>query len=365
MNQTMSNEGQVVQTESADVITLIRDGRRIQPIPSPGESERHLEEGLTVCVCAFKRPDSLVRFLDSLPDQDLTPDRLVIVDASPDDRVELSVEKYPNLRDLAKEVLYFRVGGIYQTLTCSRNYALRWVSTDLMVFFDDDIVLQPGCLTEMVSVHRQHGDQVVGVGAHDQQGMKNPPTLWKLRRLFRIVSSLKPGSYNRSGISIPWIFQESTEATIEGDWLTGCAMMWKTTVVRKVKFNESFGGHSTGEDLDVSLRMGQHGKLMMAGRAHVLHLPDRAGRPNSYMIAYAGITNAYDIHCRCLPNRSFLDGVRFMYAFGMDTFLRSVTLLRPGQVSRRWDFVRGRTKFFVERLFHLPTNLRRNKSSQS
>lgn len=349
--------------ESPDVITLIRDGSRVSPIPSPGAVERELRPGLTVCVCAFQRPDSLVRFLDSLPDPDLQPDRLVIVDASPHDRVEQRVENYPRLGELAGEVLYFRVGGIYQTLTCSRNYALRWVCTDLMAFFDDDIVLQPGALREMVRVHRQLGDQVVGVGGHDQRGLKSPPTLWKLRRLFGIVPSLQPGTYHRSGISVPWVFQPQTTETVQGDWLSGCAMMWKTAVVRRVQFNEAFGGHSTGEDLDVSLRMGRHGKLMLAGKAHVLHLPDRAGRPNSYRIAYAGICNAYDIHRRCLPDRSWRDELYFLYAYGLDTILRGLTMVRPGQLSRRWNFVRGRVRFFWHRCV-APGKLLRMDSDQ-
>lgn len=341
-----------------DVVTFIRDGVRVEEIPTVTDEHLPLSKGLTVCVCTFKRADSCRRFLDSLPGQDLKPDRLVIVDASPTDDTEQMFAGYPRIKDLADEVLYFRVRGTFQTLTCSRNFALRWATTDLLVFFDDDIVLQPGCLSEMVRVHRDHEDQVVGVNAHDRQGIKDPTFLWRVRRLFRIVPHLKPGTYTRGGISVPWVFQEPTESVVEGDWLSGCAMMWKTSVIRQVQFNERFGGHSTGEDLDVSLRMGRHGKLMLAGKAHVLHLPDKAGRPNSFVMAYAGIQNAYDIHQRCLKDRTFFDTVRFMYSFGLDTALRSLTFLRPGQITRRWNFVRGRSLFFYERLFRRGSNLK-------
>ena len=276
---------------------------------------------------------------------------------APDDATERAVEQYAGIEKLAKEVLYFHVRGAYKTLTCSRNFAVDCVSTDLMVFFDDDVELLPGCLDELVRVHRQHGDSAVGVGAHDQHGVKNPNRLWKLRRMFRIVPHLRPGHYARSGISIPWVFQPLTEEVIEGDWLSGCAMSWKTAVMQQVRFNEAFGGHSTGEDLDVSLRMGQHGKLLLAGKARVLHLPDQAGRPNTRMMAYAGIHNAYDIHRRCMADRSFRDAVYFMYAFGMDTCLRAATFLRPGQVSRRWNFILGRCRFFADRLFGRPPGL--------
>ncbi len=203
----------------------------------------------------------------------------------------------------------------------------------------------------MVKVHREFGDEVVGVGALDVHGVKKVSMMWRVRRWLGIVSTLQPGSYSRSGISIPWTFQGPTEETLEGDWLSGCCMMWRTAIANQVKFNESFGGHSTGEDLDVSLRMARHGRLMVSGRAHILHLHESAGRPNTFMMAYTGIRNAYDIHRRCLPNRSFLDGIWFMYAYGTDTMLRALMLLRPGSVSLRWDFLRGRARFFRERLW--------------
>ena len=335
---------------SADIVGFIRNGvRRTDPAAYMDSEE--LVSGVTVCVCTFKRPESCLRFLDSLPTQAEKPDRLVIVDASPGNETEQAIEQYPNLDALADEVLYFHVRGAYQTLTCSRNFAVRCVATDLLVFFDDDIVLLPNCLQEMVAVMRSRPEDVVGVNAHDRQGIKSPPMLWKMRHALRIVPHLRPGAYARSGVSIPWVFQPPTDDVIEGDWLSGCAMMWRTAVMRKVKFNESFGGHSTGEDLDVSLRMGRHGKLMLAGKAHVLHLPDQAGRPNIQMMAYAGIHNSYAIHRRCLADRSFADGVYFMYSYGMDTLLRAVVMLRPGQVALRWKFVRGRCRFFADRLF--------------
>ncbi len=340
-----------------DIVAFLRNGVRCDDASRYTHPPEVLREGITVCICTFKRPESCLRFLDSLPTQEKKPDRLVIVDASPGNETEQAIENYPNIDALAQEVLYFHVRGAYQTLTCSRNFAVECVDTDLMVFFDDDIVLLPGCLDELVRVHRQYGDQVVGVNAHDRQGLKSPTNLWKVRRLFRIVPHLKPGAYARSGVSIPWVFQPPTDDVIEGDWLSGCAMSWKTAVMKNVRFNENFGGHSTGEDLDVSLRMARHGKLMLAGKAHVLHLPDQAGRPNTRMMAYAGIHNAYDIHRRCMADRSFKDAVYFMYAYGMDTLLRGLTFLRPGQVARRWNFIRGRCQFFADCLLRRPSGL--------
>jgi len=304
--------------------------------------------GVTVAVCTYKRPESLRAFLDSLAEQDRKPQRLVIVDSSVDDRTEEVVRHHPALASVAISVLYFRVTR--RSLTCSRNFALRWVLTDLVVFFDDDVVLQPGCLREMEAPHRAYGQRVVGVGAHDLQSLRHPDPHWRVRRLLGVVPTLRGGQYTRSGISLPWAFLEPTEDLVEGDWLTGFAMMWKTAVARQAGFNERFGETSIGEDLEFSLRMGCYGKLLLAGKARVRHLPDLAGRASGFMRGYTAIRNAYVIHRTCLRRRTRADELRFLYAFGVDTLLKLAAVVRPGPVRTRWQSVCGRLWFFGEHL---------------
>jgi GT2 family glycosyltransferase len=319
----------------------------VGPFTDP-EVKGELTAGLTVAICAYKRPDSLMRELDSLRQQDRKPDHLVIVDASPDDRTEQMMRKYAPISELAETVRYYHVRGALDTLTCSRNFALRRVTTDVMVFFDDDVVFEPDCLREMEAVHREYGPNVVGVGAVAENHITHPQMIWQFRRWFGIVPNLLPGRYARSGIANTWSFLPRTDEVVEGDWLGGFAMMWKTSVALRVGFNEGFGGHSMGEDLDFGLRMAQYGKIYMNGRARLQHLVEPAGRPNSYMIAYTGMRNAHSIHKRCLRNRTWRDAAWFLYAYAMDTLLRSLVMLRPGKVGQRFNFILGRLRYFIE-----------------
>jgi hypothetical protein len=66
------------------------------------------------------------------------------------------------------------------------------------------------------------------------------------------------------------------------------------------------------------------------------------------MIAYTGMRNAHSIHKRCLPRRTMFDAAWFVYAYTVDTLLRSLAILRPGDVWQRWQFVRGRLRYFWE-----------------
>lgn len=335
---------------AAELVTLDPAAAAGHDAPAPA-----LARGLAVIVCTHRRPESLRRFLESLAAQDQHPDQLLIVDASPDDSSERMLRDFPRAEQLADELRYARVEGDQRGLTRQRNLALSWVTTDLVVFFDDDIVLLPGCLSEMQKVHRELGDQVVGVGAF-MQNQCSPeawPLLWRVRRRLGMTPNLQPGRYHRSGVSTPWVFQAETDELIEGDWLPGCAMMWKTVVVRAAGFDERFDGYAQGEDLDISLRVRHQGKLLVAGPARVLHLYEPSGRPDPFRWGYMAIYNKYQIHRRALPDRGWCDVAWFAYAWTVDTLLlaRHLTALSmwgpvarqlAGRLTAVYDILRGR-----------------------
>jgi GT2 family glycosyltransferase len=296
--------------------------------------------GVTVVVCTQQRPKSLMRFLNSLAAQDRQPDQLIIVDASEDSATEELLAQQPNFAD---RCLYFRVSGGLRGTTRQRNFALQWVTTDLIVFFDDDVELMPHCLREMEQVHRDAGQKVAGVAAYmrNQAWPLSDSWVWRVRRWLGVVSDLQPGRYHRSGISIPWNLP-SLQGVIEGDWLPGCAMMWKTSIARQVGFYEGFDGYAQGEDLEFSLRARQHGKLLVSGAAHVIHYYESSGRPDPFTKGYMAIHNRYQIHRRTLPDRTCRDIIWFGYALVLDTLMLGRYIVAPSQWSAILRQVSGR-----------------------
>ena len=311
--------------------------------------------GCCVAVCTCGRPASVLRFLESLRTQEPTPDQVVVVDASPDDATEQALRAHPLLGDLGRRLDYLRVSRTLSGLTPQRNVALRTATTDLTAFFDDDIVLLPGCLAEMARVHRARPG-IVGVAAVIVNERSQPPALWRVRSLLRIIPTLRPGRYTRSGIQTPWRFLPPTDAVVEGEWLPGGATMWKTVVAREVWFNEGLDGYASGEDLEFSLLMRRKGRTVVAGSAHLLHLQDPSGRPNAFQMGYMGLRNLFYIHQACRPDARQVDTAYFLYGFGLDTLVRLLALLRPGQRRMRWEFLRGRLRFFGEFLGFLGRN---------
>jgi len=297
-----------------------------------GRLDGGLRRGCSVVICTYERASSLMRCLDSLRKQTLRPDQVLIVDASQDARTEAAVRGDERLGDIASGVSYFRVSGRFRGLTRQRNFALERAAYDLVAFFDDDTVLDPSCLAEMERIHRLLADRVAGAGAMISNASPKPDLAWRLRRGLRVVPDLRPGSYTRSGFSLPWSFLGSRGGLAEGDWLPGCAMMWRTDFAREVGFHEGFAGYAHGEDLDFSLRMRRRGRLVMVCGARVEHLLESSGRPDDFKLGYMAIFNKYEIHRRGLPERGPRDVAWFIYAWTIDTLMLARHFFFP----RRW-----------------------------
>jgi GT2 family glycosyltransferase len=340
-------------TRDGNIVSSFRRGSDDRSLLQPPVPSDPLIPGVALVMCTYKRAGSLKGFLGSLGEQSLVPHRLIIVDASPDEETERLVRGWSAEKPLARLLLYFRVTGPLRGLTRQRNFGVRWVDTDLIVFFDDDVVLRPGCLSEMESVHRRLKVNVAGVGGYMEGSFQPTNRLWRTRRFLGIVSDLRPGSYQRSGMSVPWSFLPPTEGVVEGDWLPGGATMWKTSVVRETGFSETFEGYAQGEDLDFSLRARRKGKLVLAGAARFLHLVDQGGRPSHQKMGYMAVYNRFQIQRRGLENRTTLDVAWFVYAWGLDTLMLARNFFFPrrvvptllqvgGRLRAGMDLLRGR-----------------------
>ena len=299
---------------------------------------------VSVVVCTYERAESLKRFLKSLQAQTSLPREIIIVDASRTDHAEQVLAEFEDLL-LSGRLRYFRVDNHYRGLTKQRNFALRHVTSPLVAFFDDDVVLEPYTLRELVQVfERDKNRNVVGVGAY--LGPHQIDRIWRLRKILGIVPSLKPGRYYGSGMSTPRWFPDDGKDLVEVDWLPGCAMAWRTEVVQKEEFYGGFPGYAQGEDLEFSLRAKRYGRLVICKKARAKHLHDPSGRPDMYKKGYMELWNRYVIHQRAFSEGPKRYQLWFWYAWIIDTLL--LTRLLVNQTENTLQRIRGRTKAMID-----------------
>ena len=307
--------------------------------------------GVTVCVCTCRRPDSLIRLLDSLEKFEGTGYPTLIVDASPDLRTEDAVRSWVGRGRMRSPLAYFRVEPAMRGLTKQRNFALRVTATDLICFFDDDVELLSDCVREMERVFRGAAGKFAGVGALVVNQPRRPVALWRMRRALGMTANLRPGTYHGSGISVPWGYVRDSDGVVEGQWLPGAAMLWDVWLARKVGFCEEFSGYSQAEDLDFSLRMGQTRKLAVTTAARVLHFQVSTGRERHFPLGYMAIRNRYYVHRRKFVHHRALYVLWFAYAWSLDTAMLIRNLRSPGLALGTMQHMAGRLVATCELLF--------------
>jgi len=264
------------------------EGTRFTHWPSEQQKSNELVSGMSIIVCTYQRAASLRRFLSSCALQKKNLTTLIIVDASSDDETEITVKSRGDLDRVAHQVVYHRVEGQLKGLTRQRNFGLRWVYTDLIAFFDDDIVLDRHCLAELEATLRspQHSSAIAACCQISNESMKTLPPRWRIRRFLRLYRQEQAGYYHSCGIAIPQSLLPLFSSVREVEIVPGGATCWRTKVFRRLAFDETFEGYGQAEDIEFSLKSRMLGPKLLVAGARVDHLHAANGRPSAFHYGY-------------------------------------------------------------------------------
>jgi len=236
-------------------------------------------------VATKDRPGELRRLWQSLLDQSRVPDEVVVVDAG---------ARTPSLStgsDRARPVLRM-ISSSVASASRQRNTGLDAVGPDasLVGFLDDDAVLEPDAVEEMLRFWALAGADVAGAAFN----MTNhPPLDWPFLKRLPLVERL--GLYSgRGGAVTSSGFQTMigpVDATAWTDWLPSGASVWRREIFPRFRFDEWFTGYSYLEDLDFSYRVGKAARLAVVAPARYRHLPAAGGRGTGYAFGVREVLN--------------------------------------------------------------------------
>ena len=271
---------------------------------------------IAIVVATKDRPADLRRLLESLGQQTIPPDEIVIVDASREP-VESVVTAFPELR--TRYVRHWPPSAAAQ-----RNAGIRACgpTATLLGFVDDDTTFEPDSFAAMLRFWESAGEDVLGASFNILN--YRLPGLQSLKRS-RVSARL--GLYpTRLGGVAPsgWhsvIAQVSQTQFVE--WLPSTAAVWRREVFGQGFFDEFFQSANL-EDLDFSYAAGRKGRLAVVADAGFFHFPSPGGRLSSRHFGRLEVRNRlYFVrkHGLSLP-RCFL-GIGIRLAMTLAAALRS------------------------------------------
>jgi len=258
---------------------------------TPGADAR---TGLRIAfvVATKDRPEELLRLWKSLLDQSRVPDEVVVVDAG------VQATSLAAKSEAARPVLRL-VRSSVTSASRQRNIGLDAVGPGaaLVGFLDDDAVLEPDAVEEMLRFWALAGADVAGAAFN----MTNhPPLDWPFLKRLPLVERL--GLYSgRGGAVTSSGFQTMigpVDATAWTDWLPSGASVWRREIFRRFRFDEWFAGYSYLEDLDFSYRVGKAARLAVVAPARYRHLPAAGGRGTGYAFGVREVLNRTHFVCK-------------------------------------------------------------------
>lgn len=232
---------------------------------------------LSVIIPTYNRLDELIRCLESLFQQARKPDEILIVDGSEDSSAISISEHYKN------QVKIINSG---RGITRQRNVGVSNLSvlSDIVLFLDDDIVLEPDYTEKILKCYEEDENCIFG-------GIEGYPLIDGLTQNRRIFN--------------PRIENRKT--------LYGCNMSFRRKVFDTCKFDENFIKYSLYEDMEFSLQVMKNYKLLRVNDAICYHYASQRSRVSERYHGYMRIANRYYVKRKhhCYSVNDFFISIKF------------------------------------------------------
>lgn len=266
---------------------------------------------LSVIIPTYNRPGELEDCIRSLLEQSFKPKELIVVDDGDLQGVPLRAEleeRSISVRYLKKEI---------PGLTESRNAGIDMASGDVIIFFDDDVVMEPGFLEAIMTVFENDPEKRIG-GVDGLIVNQKPMTLQRrLRQLVEIpflVSGITEGKVLRSGF-FTGISPEkkAPHGLLHVDFLSGCCFSFRKEVFQRFRFTGRYRAFGFGEDKDFSHRVSKCYGLITNKNARIHHFESTVMRPQKRTYGRKLVMGRYHFFRDCVKTRE-TDWIFFYHA---------------------------------------------------
>lgn len=312
-----------------------------------GTQVDNLSLTLSVCIPTYNRPKQVASLLANLAEQAAPPDQVVIVDASPNEQTRSVADSY------AKKYPSLRYERYTKGLTRQRNRAIELATGDILVFLDDDVLLEDHFLQESRRIFvEDSAGTIVGVtGVQPDLSPSVPGWGWRLKRRVGIIETDQPGRLLACGETTPLPVPERGQL-VPVDYLPGGITAWRRSIFTTHRYSEFFESYGLGEDKYFSGCVSRRYRLCVSGDLVAHHYHVAGNRPAAFRWGYANVVNHCFIMRECSRGRH--KTLRFFLFHGIDVVNELISWPFRERAVRRLAYGLGRTAGILRCLFAPP-----------
>lgn len=320
------------------------------------------------------RPKPLLQLLQSVQEQTVYPNEILIIDGSTNQDTELVLKQ-----NYIENLIYFLVSDSDRGLTKQRNFGISKAnsSSEIVCFLDDDIVLEKDYFEKLLQTYQIFPD-ALGVGGYITNETQwsfvganyNVPINefyfdgWKrkdssrfiLRKKLGLDSDCPPGysSLYSHGRSVG--FLPPSGKVYEVEMFMGGVSSFRKKVFDAVQFSIYFEGYGLYEDADFTLRVSKMGKLYVNTAAQLNHYHDASGRPNQYRYGKMVVRNGWYVWRVKNPKPSLNAKLKWHAITIVLTLIRFSNILTTRKKKEAFTEAMGRTVGWWSLIFNRPKN---------
>lgn len=263
----------------------------------------------SLIVCTYQRPKALLMLLNSVQQQVLHPNEIIIVDGSLDTTTEHALKEttFQNVR-------YFKVSEKNRGLTKQRNIGISKVteSIEIVCFLDDDVILHPLYFSELIKAYTIKTD-ALAIGGYItnevtwKKSDKEPTSKefkydnyirkegsrFILRKNIGLIDDTPPAFMPKASNGRSVSFLPPSGKIYEVELIMGGVSSYRKEIFNSLNFSTYFEGYGLYEDADFSLRISKIGKLYVNTNAKLEHYHEPSGRPNQYKYGKMVVRNGW------------------------------------------------------------------------
>ena len=227
---------------------------------------------ISAVVATRDRPEALRRTLISLAAQEVAPSKLIVIDASMDDESRVIVAAFvPVFGSSGCQVHWKR--AVTVGAAAQRNQGVALAMQPFVWFFDDDIFLEPFCLSRLW--HALEADQGLG-GVSAMMSNKSYQTPGFISRsMFRIMAGKSLPSYAGKvlGPAVNLLPEDGPDlpAIVPVEWLSTVCALYRRAALPSPPFLSQFQGYSLMEDVCLSVTVARRWRLANVREARIFH----------------------------------------------------------------------------------------------
>lgn len=243
-------------------------------------STLHRAEGETASISVIiptkNRASDLRRTLESLKTQSRRPDEILVIDQSPTPSLAPS--------EIPQDLDYIHAPEI-SGAAAARNCAMDRAVGELWIFLDDDVILEPDYIEEIVRAYQQGVSGVSGI-------ITNYGSPAFSRRLFEEL--FVRGAFHDDRQPVYW---RADELRFRGPQrvkqFAGSVMSFRASAIGNRRFDTNLRGYSLAEDIDFCARLPRGTVLLIAPRARLEHKRSEMGRSSAHWLNEHSQSSSY------------------------------------------------------------------------